>query len=109
MFKDKQEALERLDQLLQEIEPEQEMEKTVSFECDTVETEPAEEPVVYHNYANRYGRIYNSDITDRDLEAYSQEVYEPKKQSDILALSILALALATAIIGVVIWWILRYL
>ena len=103
MFKDKEEALARLDQLLQEVEPEEEPEETVSFSYDDTETEPTDEPVIYHNYANRYGRIYNSDVTDRDLEVYSQEVCEPKKRRDILALSILALALATAIIGVVIW------
>lgn len=114
LFKDKREALERLDQLLQEEEDSQEEEAACeeSFDEDfdgDLEEAPAEEPVIYRNYSNAYGRIYNSDVSDRDLEEFSEEVYEPKKRSDTLVLSAIALALAAAIMGVLAWWVARYL
>ena len=104
MFKDKQEELERLEaQLLQE---------DVEEDLPDGEQEEAEEvpPVIYHNYSNDYGRrIYNTDTADMDLEEYSDEVYEPRKRSDVLVLSAIALALVGAILGVLAWWVARYL
>lgn len=115
LFKDKKEALERLDQLLREEEDEEidfEEESDLDEETDFAD-EPKEEPeqtsVPYRNFANGYGRIYNSDKSDRDLEELSEEVYEPKKQSDTLVLTAIALALAAAIMGVLAWWVVRYL
>ena len=118
LFKDKKEALDRLDQLLQAEEPEEteeepceeDFEEEDLDEEDFEDDEPEEAPIIYHNYSNDYGRrIYNSDVTDGDLEEFSEEVYEPKKRRDILVLSAVAFALAAAIMGVLAWWIARYL
>lgn len=116
LFKDKKQALEELDQLLQEEseEPEENFDEEDLEEEDFSEDELAEEPeapaVIYHNYANDYGRrIYNTDRTDTDLDDYSNQVYQPKKSSDIKLLTAIAFTLAAAILGVVIWWVIRYL
>lgn len=110
LFKDKKEALARLDQLLQE-EEDLDGEEAEDTDCeeDSAEEEPDEEPIIYANYSNDYGRIYNSDVTDSDLEEFSEEVYRPKKRSDTLVLTAIALALAAAIMGVLAWWVVRYL
>ena len=105
MFKDKEEELKRLSQILQDEEDEAE-------EPELMEEPPEkEEPVIYHNYANQYGRIriYNNDTADTDLEEYSDEVYEPKKKTSLLVLTAIALALAAGIMGVLAWWAARYL
>ncbi len=109
MFKDKEEELKRLQQLLQDAEEEEDPEE--EFEEAATEEEPEEEPVIYHNYANRYGRvrIYNNDTTDRDLDVLSNEVYAPKKKVSIFVLVAIALALAAGIMGVLSWWAVRYL
>ena len=110
LFKDKKEALARLDQLLQE-EEDLDGEEAEDTDCeeDFDEEESDEEPIIYANYSNDYGRIYNSDVTDSDLEEFSEEVYRPKKRSDTLVLTAIALALAAAIMGVLAWWVVRYL
>ena len=111
LFKDKKQALEELDQLLQEEseEPEEVLEEE-AFSEDELAEEPEAPAVIYHNYANDYGRrIYNTDRTDTDLDDYSNQVYQPKKSSDIKLLTAIAFTLAAAILGVVIWWVIRYL
>ncbi len=109
MFKDKEEELKRLQQLLQDAEEEEDPEE--EFEEAATEEEPEEEPVIYHNYANRYGRIsiYNNDTSDADLEEYSDEVYKAKNKTGILVLVAIALALAAGIMGVLSWWAAKYL
>lgn len=110
LFKDKKEALERLDQLLQEeADFDEEEDEDSDFEEEEAEEEPDEEPIIYANYSNDYGRIYNSDVTDSDLEEFSEEVYQPKKRSGTLVLTALAFALAAGIMGVLAWWVVRYL
>lgn len=117
LFKDKKQALEELDQLLQEEtdEPEENLldEERLSgdiFDEDEPEEEPEVPTVIYHNYANDYGRrIYNTDRTDADLDDYSDQVYAPKKGTDIKLLIAIAFTLSAAILGVVIWWVIRYL
>ena len=105
MFKDKEEELKRLQQLLQDADEEEEPEE------EFAEAATEEEPVIYHNYANRYGRIsiYNNDTSDADLEEYSDEVYKAKNKTGILVLVAIALALAAGIMGVLSWWAAKYL
>ena len=109
MFKDKEEELKRLQQLLQEADEEEEPEE--EFEEAVVDEEPEEEPVIYHNYANRYGRvrIYNNDTADRDLDSFSEEVYAPKKKTNILVLVAIAMTLVAGIMGVLSWWAVKFL
>ena len=117
LFKDKKQALEELDQLLQEEieEPDKDLEdeefEDEEFDDEEPEDEEPEAPaVIYHNYANDYGRrIYNADRTDTDIDDYSDQVYEPQSNSDIKALTAVAIALTAAILGVVIWWLIRFL
>lgn len=120
LFKDKKQALEELDYLLQEDldEPEEDLDEEPfdeeypddELDEDLDEDEPNASAVIYHNYANDYGRrIYNTDRTDTDLEDYSDQIYAPKTGADIKRLIAIAFTLAAAILGVVIWWIIRYL
>ena len=117
LFKDKKQALEELDQLLQEEieEPDKDLEDEEfdeeEFEDEEFDDEEPEAPaVIYHNYANDYGRrIYNTDRADTDIDDYSDQVYEPQSNSDIKALTAVAIALTAAILGVVIWWLIRFL
>lgn len=108
MFKDKDEELKRLSRLLQEEEPDEAPEED---EEEFEEEVPEEAPVIYHNFANQYGRarIYNTDTSDTDLDEYSDQVYEPKKKTSMLVLIAIALALAAGIMGVLAFWAARYL
>jgi len=131
MFRDRQEELERLQQQLLEEETE-EPEEEPGEEYEEVEEEEyleaeledllsaddqGENPRTYHNYSNDYGRqlrnfasgyqAYNTDQTDEDLEAYSQEVYEPKKEKGITGLLLLAAFLLLGIAAVLCWLMLR--
>lgn len=111
LFKDKKQALEELDQLLQEEieEPDKDLEDE-EFDEEFDDEEPEAPAVIYHNYANDYGRrIYNADRADTDIDDYSDQVYEPQSNSDIKALTAVAIALTAAILGVVIWWLIRFL
>lgn len=88
MFRDKQEELERLQSaLLQEeqtAQPEEAFPAEEDFEELLWDTDQGENPPVYQNYSNDYGRIlrnfasgyqaYNTDKADIDLDEYSDEV-----------------------------------
>lgn len=110
MFKDTQEELQRLEaELLQE-----EAAAREEAEQDAFLDDPADfgedTPEIYQNYANQYRHIhaYNTDVTDEDLEAYSEEVYRPRKKKDLLVLSAIALALIAGILAVLAYWALRF-
>ena len=123
MFKDKDRELERLQaQLLAEEEalPAEEdcddddsadWEESEDWEAeDDWEAEEADMDAtrVYPNFSNDYGRIYNNDTADADMESYSDQVYSGKKQPGTLGLCIIALCLVAAILGVLAWWIIRF-
>ena len=103
------EELERLEaellqeELLEEEEQETPEEEDYFFGEETPET--------YRNYSNDYGRYqaYNSDRTDEDLEAYSEEVREPNRRRDIWTLCAIAFCLLVAILGILGWWAIRFL
>ena len=109
MFKDKQEELERLEaELLQE---EETPEEKTEVSLDDTYFFGKETPETYHNYSNNYGdyRAYNTDVTDEDLDTYSEEVREPGRQKDIWVLCAIALCLLLGILGVLGWWAVRFL
>lgn len=93
MFRDKEEELQRLQvELLQEEQtarPEEEFPAEEDFEELLWDTDQGENPQVYQNYSNDYGknlrnfasgyRAYNTDKTDTDLDRYSEQVQECSK------------------------------
>lgn len=119
MFHDAQEELKRLEaELLAEEEPEEEMLPEEEEEDEEEawlyeDTRAASEPEVFQNYSNDYGknlrnyasgyRAYNSDLTDEDLEQYSEEVYESRRPKTG-CLSILICLLTVAIAAALILW-----
>lgn len=106
MFRDKDEALARLEEELLEDEPAQE---TAGEEPEFLE-EPDGDTDEYKNFANDYGnvKIYNADTSDLDLTEFSEEVYEPtaKKQPNLL---LVAFLLLVGIFLVLAWWAIRYM
>ena len=119
MFKDRNEELQRLEQAL--LEEDQTMVFTPvqeSFEEDDTllaeemldelleDVAPGKNSVPYQNYSNDYGNIYNSDVTDEDLEEYCEEVLEAPKPS-YTGLITLACLLALGILSMVIYLLLR--
>ena len=53
-------------------------------------------------------KIYNTDSTDTDLNAYSEEVCQPKNKKGLTALTVIALCLIAGILGVLAYWLTRY-
>lgn len=125
MYKDAKEELQRLeDALLEEDVPEEELP-----EEDLPEEELPEEPAEDEEAAKalmaetrRIGsfeeaeelisdlaatrRIYNADQLDVDLEEYAEAVQqEPKGMNGLI---ITAAALAAGVVGILVWWLLRY-
>ncbi len=51
--------------------------------------------------------IYNADNTDEDLQDYASQVEEPARKS-MTGLVVTAMLLTAGILGVVIWWLIRF-
>ena len=106
MFRDKDEALARLEEELLEDEPAQESAK----EEPAFLEEPSGDTDEYKNFANDYGNVilYNADTSDLDLEEFSEEVYEPtmKKRPNLL---LVAFLLLVGIFLVLAWWFIRFM
>ena len=123
MFQDAKEELKRLEaELLAEEMPEDNGQEAFLSE-ETVEelledSRVAEGGAVYSNYSNAYGKnlrnyasgykAYNADKTDQDLESYSEAVREPKRSGGTAVLVALALLLTAAVVGVLLWWLVRF-
>ena len=117
MFKDRNKELQRLEQALLEDEtkviPVQEiLAEDEELLTDEVLDEllddvaPGKNSVPYQNFSNDYGHIYNSDITDDDLDEYCEEVLEEPAPS-YTGLILLACGLALGILGLIIVLLLR--
>lgn len=90
MFKDRDEALKQMsDALLEEAEPEE------FWEEDIWEEELPDEAA------------YNADPAGEDLELYSQELSR-SPQKGITGLALTAMGLMAAILGLLIYWALRF-
>ena len=130
MFKDTDEALARLEAelLREEAEPEVLPEEEEGYEDEDVfeaeedlppeyayeDTRPADGPVIYQNFSNNYGknlrnyasgyRAYNSDISDEDLDAYSEDVLQTEPEKSNAPLILIACLLTLGIVAVLLIW-----
>ena len=129
MFQDAKEELKRLEQqlLAEEDEPVQEesAEDISSEELEELKQlleSDSEKPMItedddfdivrnfdgqVRNFANNY-KAYNSDKTDTDLESYSEEVRYPSQDRSESFLTVLALVLLAGILGILVWWLVRF-
>lgn len=117
MFKDRNEELRRLEEALleeeelQTPEPEEETPEDEDLLTDEIldelleDTAPVPGNVPYQNFSNDYGQAYNADHVDVDLEEFSEQVREPKKDHSGLVIVICLLALG--VLGVLIFLMLR--
>ena len=105
------EELERIEQGLLE-EEEQDLDKLLqefldepmpAFE-DPDKTEIADEPVVYCNYSNDYGNE-PQEAEEEDPQAKRQK----KDEKIVMGLLITAACLSAGIIGVLVYWLVKYL
>ena len=98
MHKDTKEALARLEaELLADETPElndEELDALLEEFLDEDETEFADHPAGYQNFANGY-RAYNTDDVDADLDIYSDAVLE---EPEVISLP-LRIVLVTALVG----------
>lgn len=114
MFQDKNEELRRLEALLAEEEADEQL---LAEETQEDAEDPAFSDGLPHTDEYDIDRFYmeqthaftayNSDRTDTDLEEFSQDVWEGKRQS-ISPLVVLACVLATGVLLAVLHLILRY-
>ena len=132
MFKDAQKELQRLEELLAEEEEEElpEEEFDEDFEAEFEDEEPEgfaqfdqvawENPhatLVFRSGAEKFrqqlaaqqagSRVYNSDRTDAEPEDLEDED-EPASGGSLKGLVTLAVLLTLGIVGMVIWFLLRY-
>lgn len=118
MFKDTQDELKRLEQELL-WEEEQEEDDSVEALLRKVDILLEEDTPKYQNYSNGYGRqpqrpvsnyrAYNTDKTDEDINVYSDEVYEPEKETGIVGLMVTAAIELAAIFVILAYWAVRFL
>lgn len=117
MTRDRDEALQRLQQALLEEE------ETEAFtEEELPEIQPEDDPRiadagVYQNFSNDYGknlrnyasgyRAYNADKTDTDLDAYSDAVREGEKPRRLLWIPVVLLLLLAIVVLALLWKYLR--
>ena len=118
MFKDTDKALARLEAELlreeeeafseeeeyEEYEEEAEEEPLPPPEYIYEDTRPSARPVFYQNYANGY-HAYNADISNEDLDEYSQELlYEEESGKSNTALILIACLLSLTVTAAVLIW-----
>lgn len=131
MFKDAKEELKRIEAELlaeeevqpEELEPQEELSATQILEEELLnsfleETQKIDNVEEYQNYSNRYGaglddrtrvfQIYNTDKSDPDLQQYADAVREEPKKEKLTGLIVTAALLTAGILGVLIWWLLRF-
>lgn len=121
MFKDKEEELKRLSRQLRETEESEpaaeEPDVEILLEDDTQIADM--EDGVYRNASNDYGknlrnfasgyRAYNGDKTDVDLDEITEELRADDESAEkrLTGLTVTAFVLAAAVIGVLVYWLLR--
>ena len=116
MPRDKDEALQRLQQALLE---EEECDPAEAFEDEdfpafsTDDDTRIADAEVYQNFSNDYGktlrnyasgyRAYNTDKTDTDLHDYSETVRQGNSPRRLLLLPVLLLVLLAAVVLLLLW------
>lgn len=129
MFKDAKEELKRLEaellaedpipeDTLPEETPEEDILDDTVLEALLEETQKIGNAGEYQNYSNDYGtevddrtrvfRVYNTDKSDEDLDNYAQAVQEEPQKNSLTGLIITACLLTAGILGMLVWWLLRY-
>ena len=125
MFKDAQKELKRLEELLEEELPEEEFDE-FDGEYQDEEPEPEEEDdfdqeeweqlrstLVFRSGAEKFrqqlaeAEVYNSDRTDGEPADLDEE--ESSEEKPLTGLVILAVLLTLGVVGMVIWFLLRYM
>ena len=101
MYQDAKEELQRLEEAL--------LEEDI-LEEDFPEEEISQEEEEIFEQTRRIGELpkefYNTDDTDVELEEYAQQVQEDNR--GLVGLTVAAILLASGIVGILIWWVLRY-
>lgn len=117
MFRDRQEELQRLEEALlaeeeydAQLQPEETPVEEALLSDDILDallddTSPSTESVAYQNFSNAYGRAYNSDTTDVDMEKYCKKVQNTKK--DHFGWLIVVCLLLILILGIAVWYVLH--
>lgn len=107
MFKDRDEALKRMEKALLEEEtqalPEiDEDEEEEWDEVDIYDYEAEEAP-----YVGKF-EAFNTDDCDEDLDSYSDEVAGSQGEGSLMGLALTALGLLAGILAVAAYWVFRF-
>ena len=110
MNRDREEELQRLENELLEQE---ELVEEVEEDFEEEDCQIGEDPVVYQNFANNYGKdlrnfasgykAYNADHVDVDIEEFSQEVQEDTPAAPVW-IPVLLTVLIGAVVGAIVWF-----
>ncbi|MBQ4641517.1 MAG: hypothetical protein IJB47_02765 [Oscillospiraceae bacterium] len=107
MYQDAKEELKRLEDALLE---EELLEEALAEEEFLEDEELSQEPEASLEETRRITQLpkgfYNTDHTDVELEEYAQQVQEDTR--GLTGLTVTAILLAAGIVGILIWWVLRY-
>lgn len=95
-----------------ETEPEEEPD--LPPEYIYTDTRAADGPVIYQNFSNNYGKdlrnfangyqAYNTDVSDEDLDSFSEEILQPEPEKSNVLLILIACLLTLGIIGMIFVW-----
>ena len=96
MFRDRDEELNRLEAALQENEEEEAFSEEEEYEEDDEEVSDLPD-----------FKAYNSDITDEDLEEFSESVYEGSKKSHLGLLAFMLAVLSIVLLALA-WCLMKY-
>ncbi len=107
MYKDAKEELQRLEEALLEEELLEEVLTEENFpEDEEIFQEPEESLEETRRITQLPKDFYNTDDTDVELEEYAQHVQEDTR--GLTGLTVTAILLAAGIVGILVWWALRY-
>ena len=107
MFQDKEEELQRLEALLLEEEEDEQLLAEDYKDEDLSEEDPVDQVDRFYMENTIPYQVFNTDISDEDLETFSEEVWEgkPKRGFSLVALVCI---LATGVLLAALYLMLRY-
>jgi len=100
MFRDRDEELDRLEAALQEEDDEEAYEE--EYEDEEYEEDEDQEEAALPDFD-----AYNSDVTDDDLEEFSEAVYEGRRKSHLGLLAFMLVVLCLVLFALA-WCLLKY-